>query len=199
MSSLGTVVVAVAVVAGVVWGTVAGGVTGGGGSCGPAFGVRRRRRRRRASCCVVRHGRRWSTTSWSCASPWRRVSARRGRRRRDLDVRVVGARRGEGRDRPEHEQHRERPADLHDPAAGARPLEARPHDASTSSTPSTSGASADKSARQRPVDLVERIGAHDCGSSAPRNVARAACRWYFTAPSLRPMASAISLTLRSST
>ncbi len=72
-------------------------------------------------------------------------------------------------------------------------------DASASSAPSTSGASADRPARQHAIDVVERIGAHDCGSSASRNVDRAACRWYFTAPSLRPMAWATSATLRSST
>ena len=39
-----------------------------------------------------------------------------------------------------------------------------------------SGREVGESDRQRAVDRVERVRAHTCGSSAPRNVARAACR-----------------------
>src|SRR3954464_8665095 len=93
-------------------------------------------------------------------------------------------------------------ARAYDATTGARPVEEGPQlgerDVDRLHFGSESGQTAGERAIELGIELgiecgiVESIETQGSGSNAPRSVARAACRWYFTAPSLRSIASATS-------
>ncbi len=144
--------------------------------------------------------------------PGGRVGAGRGglrpaRRRRDdgqgrgvsLHVHVARALRRQQSAESDHDHERaDDAARNREPAPSSGPVECGAHAPEHRVGIEIVGRDRTEITRDRVVERVARIAIHSCGSRLPRSVWRAAWRWYFTAPSERCIASAISSTERSS-